>query len=100
MACEHCTPDKNGNRKPLYVQKFYIPHHSMDKYKRNVLKIYRQRNNKKKYFMAVHSMDLSDKGTIFRNNGFIMKKYISYCPVCGEELKSKTKGLSNETSAC
>jgi hypothetical protein len=86
MACEYCAPNKKGQRNPMDIQKYYL-RGSLSRYKRNVLKIYRGRNRKKKYFIGVHSKDLSDDGTMFRNNGFQNAQEINFCPMCGQNLK-------------
>lgn len=86
MTCKYCKPDKKGNRKDLFVERFNL-NHSFPKIKRNILKIYRRRNGKRRYFIGIHSMDLSkDEKVMFRNNGFTMQKNINYCPMCGNKL--------------
>lgn len=84
--CNYCTPDEKGRRRVLDHQEFAL-NHDVPKVKRNVLKIYREQNKKKQYFIGVHSKDFSEVGlTMFRNNGFIMKRHINYCPMCGRDL--------------
>jgi len=87
MSCGYCTPNKYGKRKPLYVQSFQISSIA-PRIKKNTFKIYRERGRKRRYFLGVHSLDLSDDGKVtFRNNGFIMKKHINYCPICAKDLR-------------
>ncbi|GKV65476.1 hypothetical protein NCCP2331_16290 [Sporosarcina sp. NCCP-2331] len=84
--CKYCTPDKHGRRLPLDTEEFPL-NHSMPKIKRNILKIYRQPNNKKQYFIGISSKDWSADGKLmYRNNGFTMKRYIKFCPMCGRDL--------------
>lgn len=99
MVCKYCTPDKKGRRKPLDVNKFLIrgKGETYQRFKRNVMKIYRERKKgggrKRKYFIGVHSMDLFDSGEMVRNNGFIMRFDINYCPICSRDLQNKIKKL-------
>lgn len=92
MTCNYCTPDKYGNRSPLHVEKFFLRNHPVGKIKRNVTKIYREKNRKKYYFLGTRSKDLSADGKVmYRNNGFTMKKRINYCPICARDLRRVIK---------
>lgn len=87
MTCNYCTPNNHGQRKALYIDRFTIQRQPYVKIKRNITKIYRDRNGKKRYFLGTNSMDLNDdEKTMTRNNGFIMKKHINFCPMCSREL--------------
>lgn len=92
-SCKYCTPDKKGRRKPLDVDKFLIrgKGETYKRYKRNVMKIYRKKNKRKDYFVGVHSKDVFETGEMIRNNGFIIRFDISYCPSCGKYLRRKNK---------
>lgn len=87
MTCKYCTPNKQGHRKPLNIDKYLMPkYRDVGRYKRNITKIYRE----KKYFIGTHSMDVSQDGKVmFRNNGFIMKRQINFCPMCARNLQTK-----------
>lgn len=90
MTCRYCTPNKHGNRKNLHVEVFTFQRKPYEKKKRNTTKIYRDKNKKKSYFLGTHSMDWSgDSKTMHRNNGFIMKKYINFCPICARDFSKK-----------
>jgi len=91
MTCKYCTPNKHGRRKPLNIDKYLMRRYAdVGRYKRNVFKIYREKNNKKKYFLVIQSKDVSKDGKVmFRNNGLIMKMQISFCPKCAKDLQAK-----------
>lgn len=96
--CNYCAPDEKGRRKVLDSNQFML-NHETPRIKRNVLKIYRERNKKKQYFIGIHSKDLCGNGlTLYRNNGFIMKRHINYCPMCGRNLKNLPTGATDDKS--
>ena len=91
MTCEYCTPNKQGHIKSLAVDKHYLKNHSNFRHKRNTLKINRHKNKKKNYFLGYHSKDYINKDVLVRNNGFLFKVNINYCPMCGRDLKEVLK---------
>jgi len=96
MTCEYCTPNRKGRRKALYIDRFVIQHEPYVKTKRNITGIYRKRNKKKTYFLGTHSMDLFENEKMMtRNNGFIMKKEINFCPMCARDLSKPLEVVSN-----
>lgn len=90
MTCNYCTPDYRGQRKAIDRDIFPIKHKGVfyTRTKRNTLKIHRDRRDKKprRYFLGCHSIDVNGK-TMLRNNGFILKRYINFCPFCGKDLR-------------
>lgn len=90
MNCPYCTPNRHGHRKALSINRFVLRN---QRNKINILKIFRGRNKKKNYFLGVHSKDISDGGTMMRNNGFQNVQEINYCPMCGRDLQQKLGGI-------
>lgn len=88
-SCEYCTPNKHGKRKALKVVKYPLKNHAQaDKYKKNVTKVFREKNKKNGYFIGTLSKDLSkDEKIMYRNNGFIYKERIISCPKCNKDLR-------------
>jgi len=87
LTCNYCTPNKQGKRKTLAVNEYPLRGFSLERKKREVLRIYRKRNKKKSYFIGFHSLDLSGDGLVLRNNGFKFGKEINFCPICGGDLR-------------
>lgn len=87
--CHYCIPDQKGRRKVIDSNNFRFQNGSTKKYKSNVMKIRRGRQNKKRYNLSVKSMDYHD-GTrdMTRNNGFTFFANINYCPFCGRDLNN------------
>lgn len=84
MTCKYCTPDRHGKRKALAINEYPLSseHLGYNRFKRETLKIYRKRNNKRKYFIGLHTIDVMECGTMLRNNGFKFGKEINFCPIC------------------
>lgn len=86
MICSYCTPDKKGRRRPLSVNIYRLNQSSYIVYRREVLKIYRDRKNSRDYFIGMYARNQLSDGTLVKNIGFAFKKKIKYCPMCGEKL--------------
>lgn len=89
MSCKYCTATEHNPRKPLHVDRYLMRGRGLagDRWKRNITAIHRTRGRNKKYFIGTRSKDyLSDGKTMARNNGFTMKKFINYCPMCARVL--------------
>lgn len=99
MSCNYCTPNKYGKRKALgfncYPLRDVYGGPSIDRYKKETLRINRKQNKKKTYFIGVHTIDVMADGTMLRNNGFKFQKEINFCPMCGRDLKEKKATSGN-----
>jgi len=95
MTCEYCTPNHKGKREALHVERVVIQREPYLKIKSNITRIYRKRNKNKTHFIGTHSMDLIEGRTVSRNNGFIMKKDINYCPICARDLNKPLEVSDN-----